>query len=60
VATITPQALATQIEGGHVPLVLDVRSQVEFNQGHVPGVIHIPFECSTSQGTWRNGEKQSS
>jgi rhodanese-related sulfurtransferase len=43
VATITPQALAMQIEGGHAPLVLDVRSQAEFNQGHVPGAIHIPF-----------------
>jgi rhodanese-related sulfurtransferase len=43
VATITPQALATQLEGGHAPLVLDVRSQAEFHQGHVPGAIHIPF-----------------
>lgn len=42
-ATISPQALATQIEGGHAPLILDVRSQAEFNQGHVPGAIHIPF-----------------
>jgi rhodanese-related sulfurtransferase len=43
VTTITPQALATQLEGGHAPLVVDVRSQAEFNQGHVPGAMHIPF-----------------
>jgi rhodanese-related sulfurtransferase len=43
VATITPQALATRIERGDAPLVLDVRSQAEFDQGHVPGAIHIPF-----------------
>ena len=42
-ATITPQALAAQIGSGHAPIILDVRSRAEFNQGHVPGAIHIPF-----------------
>ncbi|MCD6526549.1 MAG: rhodanese-like domain-containing protein [Desulfuromonas sp.] len=25
------------------PIVIDVRSAVEYRQGHVPGAIHIPF-----------------
>lgn len=32
-----------QMKGGTAPLVLDVRSKHEFDAGHVPGAIHLPF-----------------
>ncbi len=25
------------------PLIIDVRSQYEFKQAHIPGAVHIPF-----------------
>lgn len=42
-AVITPEALATRIEGGGAPPILDVRSRSEFDAGHIPGAVHIPF-----------------
>jgi rhodanese-related sulfurtransferase len=42
-AAIRPGALAEQIEQGQAPIILDVRSSAEFEQGHVPGAIHLPF-----------------
>jgi len=42
-AFVTPEALATSIENGKAPNILDVRSEAEFNAGHVPGAVHIPF-----------------
>lgn len=35
--------LLTQIEKGHAPIIIDVRSAREYQSGHVPGAIHIPF-----------------
>ena len=35
--------LLAQIEAGIAPTILDVRSQREFERGHVPGALHIPF-----------------
>ncbi len=32
-----------QIDGGDAPVILDVRSKKEFDEGHVPGAIHLPF-----------------
>lgn len=40
---ISPQALATQIEQGTAPLILDVRSRQEYTQGHIPGAINIDY-----------------
>jgi rhodanese-related sulfurtransferase len=40
---ITAEALLTRIESGVAPLILDVRSRLEFARGHVPGARHIPF-----------------
>jgi rhodanese-related sulfurtransferase len=40
---ITAEALLTRIESGAAPLILDVRSRLEFVRGHVPGARHIPF-----------------
>jgi phage shock protein E len=38
-----PVILMQQIAAGTAPLVIDVRSKREFDQGHVPGATHIPF-----------------
>jgi len=32
-----------RIEAGSPPPIIDVRSQSEYDAGHVPGAIHIPF-----------------
>jgi rhodanese-related sulfurtransferase len=40
---ITATTLLAQIEAGTPPTILDVRSQSEFADGHVPGALHIPF-----------------
>jgi len=40
---IAGRTLLAQIEAGTAPTVLDVRSEREFADGHVPGALHIPF-----------------
>jgi rhodanese-related sulfurtransferase len=40
---ISAEVLLTRIDSGVAPVVLDVRSRVEFANGHVPGARHIPF-----------------
>jgi phage shock protein E len=41
---IRPPALLDRIHGGTAPRILDVRSDVEFVRGRVPGALHIPFQ----------------
>ncbi len=38
-----PQELAKLIEKGSSPLVIDVRSGLEYRAGHIPGAVHIPL-----------------
>jgi rhodanese-related sulfurtransferase len=40
---ISATALLARIESGAAPVILDVRSRMEFVNGHVPGARHIPF-----------------
>jgi rhodanese-related sulfurtransferase len=40
---IEPSELLRLIEAGHAPTVIDVRTRREFDAGHVPGALHIPF-----------------
>lgn len=42
--SMSPAELAALIESGKAPLVLDVRSDEEFSQGHVPGAVLIPHD----------------
>ena len=35
--------LLTQIEQGKKPIIIDVRSSMEYDSGHVPSAIHLPF-----------------
>lgn len=40
---ISPDRLLAAIESGTPPVILDVRSQSEYDSGHVPGAIHVSF-----------------
>ena len=40
---ITAGELLASIQLRATPLILDVRSRVEFLRGHIPGAVHIPF-----------------
>jgi outer membrane protein assembly factor BamB/rhodanese-related sulfurtransferase len=48
-SSVSPEALAEAIAAGTPPLVLDVRSKREFDEGHLPGAVHLPF--------WRIGSR---
>ena len=39
---ITTADLQTRLEAGDAPLVLDVREIDEWQEGHVPGALHVP------------------
>jgi rhodanese-related sulfurtransferase len=41
--SMDPDTLADRIAAGTAPVILDVRSALEFARGHVPGAIHVPF-----------------
>ena len=43
VAEVSAQELLAQIERGDAPAILDVRTRAEFEQGHVPGAVNVPF-----------------
>lgn len=42
--TIQPAKLAARIQSDSPPLILDVRTQAEYDAGHVPGAILIPHD----------------
>jgi rhodanese-related sulfurtransferase len=42
-ARVAPDALLASIEAGAAPVVVDVRTRGEYDRGHVPGAIHVPF-----------------
>ncbi len=41
--TVQQNELLEQIKKGQAPIVIDVRSVGEYQSGHVPGAINIPF-----------------
>ena len=40
---ISREDLLRQMQEGTAPLIVDVRSQGEYDRDHVPGAVHIPF-----------------
>jgi rhodanese-related sulfurtransferase len=40
---MTAEELASHLEAAECPVVIDVRSQLEFHSGHIPGALHVPF-----------------
>ncbi|MCB9897447.1 MAG: rhodanese-like domain-containing protein [Planctomycetes bacterium] len=47
--SIAPGALSAELTGARPPLVVDVRSQGEYDAGHVPGALHVDFWTSGSE-----------
>jgi rhodanese-related sulfurtransferase len=41
--SMTRDELLLQMQEGTAPLIVDVRSQGEYDRDHVPGAVHIPF-----------------
>lgn len=41
---IKPDELAAEIAEERAPIVVDVRSEKDFQAGHLPGAINIPLE----------------
>jgi len=42
--SITAEELAEQIQLSRAPLILDVRSEEEYAEGHIPGALNIPHD----------------
>ena len=40
---VMPEALLASITAGTAPVIVDVRTRREYDAGHVPGAIHVPF-----------------
>jgi rhodanese-related sulfurtransferase len=40
---VAPEALLASIRAGTAPVIVDVRTEGEYERGHVPGAIHVPF-----------------
>ncbi|HKI51310.1 MAG TPA: rhodanese-like domain-containing protein [Geothermobacteraceae bacterium] len=40
---MTAEDLALQLEAAECPVVIDVRSKLEYRSGHIPGALHVPF-----------------
>jgi rhodanese-related sulfurtransferase len=40
---IARDALLRQMQTGNAPLIVDVRSQEEYDRDHLPGAVRIPF-----------------
>ena len=43
IEAIDPAGLAALLDGADPPLVVDVRGAGEFEAGHIPGSVHIPY-----------------
>lgn len=43
-ASISDQELLARIDAGDALLVLDVRSPKEFEAGHIPGAVNLPYD----------------
>lgn len=44
VGGLTANELTDQMAAGTAPLILDVRSDAEFQSGHISGALHIPYD----------------
>ena len=41
---ISQDALLEQLRNGENPIILDVRTPREYQQGHVPGAVNLPYQ----------------
>ena len=40
---VSAAELIDRIERGDAPAIIDVRTRAEYDQGHVPGAVNVPF-----------------
>ena len=40
---ITAETLQDKLEAGFKPLIIDTRTRMEYQSGHLPGASHLPF-----------------
>ena len=40
---VSAAELIDRIERGDAPTIIDVRTRAEYDQGHVPGAVNVPF-----------------
>ena len=43
-APMSASELAARLGDNNAPLILDVRSEREFESGHIPGALNIPYD----------------
>lgn len=43
VPEVAPDDLRRQLESDDPPQILDVRTRREYNNGHIPGAVHVPI-----------------
>ncbi len=56
---IKPEALMSLLQAGATkPIIIDVRSEMEYSAGHIPYAIHIPFWQAFSSDALDNIDKQ--
>jgi len=51
---LTPEAFKAGIDNGSFDLVVDVRTQEEWDGGHIPTAIHIPNETFEENPFWND------
>jgi rhodanese-related sulfurtransferase len=45
---ISREELLKEMQEGNAPLIVDVRSQREYDRDHIPGALHVPFTSISS------------
>jgi rhodanese-related sulfurtransferase len=45
---LSREELLKEMREGHPPLIVDVRSRAEYDRGHLPGAVPIPFTAIRS------------
>jgi rhodanese-related sulfurtransferase len=49
--------LAKRLKSKDAPTIIDVRSGIEFKQGHIPGAIHSSLEDFAANGALAEGQE---
>ena len=56
---IAAASLSERLDGADAPLILDVRTKWEYQSGHVPGAVNIPYdELASRVATLPAGKQQ--
>ena len=53
---ITSEELASAMKDGTPPVIVDVRGEKEYQAGHLPGAVHIPFDELAARAAELNAE----